>query len=67
MKLSLSPQDRLRIRAESGCADETVKKYPRVSDASKRRIERASAVLGIVLPGASSSVSPAASEPSGAA
>ena len=48
--MKLSPQDRIRLRAESGCADETVKKYPHVSDASKRRIERAAATLGIALP-----------------
>jgi hypothetical protein len=42
--------DRARIRVESGCADETVKKYPNVRDASRRRIERACMVLDLPLP-----------------
>lgn len=40
-------QERARIRGESGCDEQTIRKYPNVSEASKRRIERAAASLGI--------------------
>lgn len=44
-----TPIQRAQIRVESGCDETTIKKYPRVSDASKRRIERAAATIGIPL------------------
>lgn len=46
----IPPIDRARIRAESGCADDTIKNYPEVSDASKRRIEAAASKLQLTLP-----------------
>lgn len=57
-----SPIDRARIRGESGCDELTIKKYPNVREASRRRIERAAADLGIALP-----VMPRTSEPPPAA
>lgn len=47
VRIRLTPLQRARIRAVSGCADETIKKYPRVSDASRKRIERAADALDI--------------------
>jgi hypothetical protein len=46
----ISPIDRARLRAESFCAEDTIKAYPYVSDASKRRIEAAAEKLKIALP-----------------
>lgn len=46
----LSPHDRARLRALCFCDELTLKKYPRVSAASKLRIERAAKDLRIVLP-----------------
>jgi hypothetical protein len=54
----MSPIDRARIRVESGCDEQTIKKYPNVRDASKRRIERAAELLGIELPAATPSNPP---------
>ena len=44
-----TPQERARIRGESGCDEQTIRKYPNVSEASRRRIERAAVTLGIEL------------------
>lgn len=46
----IPPLDRARIRVESGCDEQTIKRWPSVRDASRRRIERAAARLGIALP-----------------
>ncbi len=48
------PIERARIRGESGCDEKTIKKYPNVSGASRQRIERAAATLGIDLPSSDS-------------
>lgn len=45
----LTPLERARIRAVSGCADETIRRYPHVGDVSRLRIERAAEALGIDL------------------
>ncbi len=47
----LSPHDRARLRAQSFCDEQTLRKYPDVSQASKLRIEQAAKMLGIALPG----------------
>ncbi len=47
-----SPNERARIQARSGCADETIKAYPKCREASRMRIERAAKEEGITLPSA---------------
>lgn len=46
----MTPNERARIRARSGCAEETIKAYPNVLEASRIRIERAAKEEGIELP-----------------
>lgn len=48
--MKLDPIDRARIRVESSCDETTIRKYPNVSNASRRRIEGAASKLGIELP-----------------
>lgn len=50
MSAPLSAIDRARIRASSHCDEGTIRRYPVVSEASRARIERAAAELGIALP-----------------
>lgn len=52
--MSLKPMQKLRIRARSGVADETLKNYledpTRVRDVTRMRIEEAARAEGIELP-----------------
>lgn len=45
----LTPNERARIRARSGCAEETIRRYPNVREVSRLRIERAAEEEGISL------------------
>jgi hypothetical protein len=46
----LTPHERALIRAETGCDERTLKRYPDVREASAMRIEKAAKLLGIRLP-----------------
>lgn len=48
--MKLTVNERARIAAESGCAQGTIKRYPKVREASAKRIEDAAKRLGIRLP-----------------
>jgi hypothetical protein len=39
--MAFTPNQRARLQARSGCAQETIKRYPHVTEASRLRIERA--------------------------
>lgn len=60
--LRLTPNERARIQARSGCAEETIRRYPNVREASRLRIERAAEEEGISL-----AVTPSEAPPRGAA
>lgn len=52
MANELTPNERARIRARSGCDDATIKRFARgdrVTDATAMRIQRAAAEEGIIL------------------
>ncbi len=50
VKNNISVPDRARLRAETGCDEQTIRHYPNVRAFVARRIEEAAARLGIALP-----------------
>ncbi len=46
--MKLSVMERAKVRAESGCAENTIRCYPDVLPASKMRIEEAAKRLGLL-------------------
>ena len=60
---TLSPNERARIRARSGCAEESIKRYPDNREATRLRIERAAREEGIALTAAVASTATASRAP----